>query len=167
MPAGLVTINIKRDMPTVEEARRRLETQLKELAGQGCPVVKVIHGYGSTGVGGKIRHGLTTTFRRLQREKIIRSSIPGEQWKATNPVARKLIAEFPQLKRDPDLGRNNPGVTIVHVAAKTPRKRAPRDEGTSKVAPLPDVDRLIKADPEAVYDHYSRPDMIRRLKPES
>ena len=105
MPGGLVTINIKRDMPTVEEARRRLETQLKELAGQGRAVVKVIHGYGSTGVGGKIRHGLATTFRRLQREGVIRSSIPGEQWKTTNQAARKLIAEFPLLKRDHDLGR--------------------------------------------------------------
>lgn len=54
MPVSkIITLNIKSDMPTVEEARKRLLTELQRAKAKGAKAMKLIHGYGSSGVGGR------------------------------------------------------------------------------------------------------------------
>lgn len=172
MGQTLVTFNLKQDMPTVEEARHRLVEGLMRLATQGVTLVKVVHGYGSTGVGGAIRNALAPTLRRLQREGVIRLSIPGENWKAGNPLADQLVRDYPSLRKDPDLGAGNRGITIVAISGKQREKRAggPRAATAPKLVRSADVnldlDRLIKSDPDSLYDRFSQPHMIRKLKPD-
>ena len=48
-------INIEAGMPTVEEARERLKTALLKAKKENKKLVKVIHGYGSTGKGDKLK----------------------------------------------------------------------------------------------------------------
>ena len=50
----LRTIDIEAGMPLVEEGLARLEKELARAMQAGVDVVRVIHGYGSTGKGGKL-----------------------------------------------------------------------------------------------------------------
>lgn len=64
MSNTMKTINIELEMPTVDEARRRLIEELKRAKAEGYYVIKLIHGYGSTGAGGALRHSLRSSLRR-------------------------------------------------------------------------------------------------------
>ncbi len=48
-------INLEWDYPTADEALRRLKGELQAAKAMRAPVLKVIHGYGSSGKGGRIR----------------------------------------------------------------------------------------------------------------
>lgn len=168
----IVTFNLKQDLPTVEEARQRLIEGLARMAEQGVTLVRVVHGYGSTGVGGAIRKALPPTFRRLQRDGVIRFSIPGEDWKVGHHLADQLVREHPDLRRDPDHGAGNRGITIVAMSARRREKRAGGPGAAAapqEVRPADkylDADRLIESDPDYLYDRFSQPHMIRKHKPD-
>ncbi len=48
-------VNLEAGMPFVDQAIKRLTFELHQSRRQGFAAVKIIHGYGSSGVGGKIR----------------------------------------------------------------------------------------------------------------
>ena len=101
-------------MPTVNEALLRLERELA-LARQErrTALLKIIHGYGSTGAGGDIRIAVQKRLRELADMGEIRACIFGEDWAKSNEVSWKLLQEQPGLKTDRDLGERNRGITIV------------------------------------------------------
>jgi hypothetical protein len=109
----LRTINLKEGMPTLEQARARLAAELKRARGAGEFGLKLIHGYGSTGVGGTLRTGLGATLMRLQREGELKHVIFGEHWRMSDAAAWAVVLRHPALKQDCDWGRGNRGVTIV------------------------------------------------------
>jgi hypothetical protein len=109
----VITLNIKSDMPTVEEARRRLITELQRAKARGARAMKLIHGYGSTGVGGKLRDALRSSLSRRRKEGLIQSWVAGEKWDPFDPVAQAILDGCPELARDSDVGQGNPGVTII------------------------------------------------------
>jgi hypothetical protein len=76
-------------------------------------VLKIIHGYGSSGVGGDLRIALQSTLRQMAERKEIRACIYGENWRKSDEHAWALLKRFPALKDDRDFGRGNKGVTIV------------------------------------------------------
>jgi hypothetical protein len=172
----IVDLSVKQDLPTVEKARARLVEGLKRLAGEGVTFVRVVHGYGSKGVGGKIRHAIVPTLRRLQSEGVIRVFIPGEHWKPGNAEADRLVRATRGLREDPDFGGSNKGITIVVIAPrvrKQPRagyvdrsSRASKSAKHQEDATADNLERLLESDPEQLYDQFSKPHMIRRLKPE-
>ena len=47
-------INVKADLPALEEARRLVIEEIKRAKRDGVRVLKIIHGYGSTGKGGTL-----------------------------------------------------------------------------------------------------------------
>ena len=110
---GLKAINIKSDLPTVEEARQRLLQHLAVARKEGCVVVKLIHGYGSTGVGGALRPALRKSLARRRKEGVIQSFVPGERWDPLEPASRALLDACPALRHDPDLARGNEGITLI------------------------------------------------------
>jgi DNA-nicking Smr family endonuclease len=63
MTESVVTVNLEMGHPTVEEARRLLKAELEKCRSRKVTAVKVIHGYGSSGVGGALRQGI-----RLRRK---------------------------------------------------------------------------------------------------
>jgi len=100
-------------MPGVREALQRLERELA-LARQGNAVLlKVIHGYGSSGTGGEIRIAVQKRLHELAETGQIRGCIFGENWAKTDETTWRLLQARRQLKSDPDLGRRNPGITVV------------------------------------------------------
>ena len=107
--------NVKATMPAVEEARRLLLDELASARAGGAGVVKVIHGYGSSGVGGKLRGAVRRSLALRRKEGAIKNFIAGEDWSLFNEEARSLCDRFPALRDDPDYSRENPGITIVEL----------------------------------------------------
>jgi hypothetical protein len=112
-PALIKIVNLEVGMPTVEQARLRMEHELYLARQGGYQAVKLIHGYGSSGVGGTLRAELQKTLRHAARAGAIRVFIAGEDWRISDEAAWELLKRFPEWKQDPDLGRNNLGISMV------------------------------------------------------
>jgi hypothetical protein len=112
-PALLEIVNLETGMPTVEQARLRMERELHIARQAGCTALKMIHGYGSSGVGGALRDELQKDLRRAVERGAIKAFIAGQDWRVSNETTWGLLKRFPEWKHDPDLGRNNPGISIV------------------------------------------------------
>ena len=92
---------------------QRLDRELALALQQGHVLLKVIHGYGSTGAGGDIRVAVQRRLHELTEAGSLRGCIFGEDWSKANEFAWRLVQELPELKRDVDLGRRNQGITVV------------------------------------------------------
>lgn len=106
-------IDLEDGMPTVEEARLQMQHELHTAREQGYAAVKLIHGYGSSGVGGALRIELQKELQRLAGSGYVRSFLPGEDWRISYEKTWELLKRYPEWKRDHDLGKNNKGISIV------------------------------------------------------
>jgi hypothetical protein len=111
--SALRTINLEADLPTLEEARRRVIDEIRKSSREGLRVLKIIHGYGSSGKGGKLCLGLRKSFALRKKEGVIKDFILGEEFSIFNQVVLSLLDAVPELRRDPDLNATNEGVTVV------------------------------------------------------
>ncbi len=100
-------------MPLVHEALTKLDRELALARQQRCRLVKLIHGYGSSGTGGDIRIAVQKRVREMQDQGAIRTCIFGEDWAASDAQTWDLLKSQPALKTDSDLGKRNLGITIV------------------------------------------------------
>ena len=100
-------------MPSVHEALQRLEREIGLARQQKHSLLKVIDGYGSTGAGGDIRIAVQRRLRELAEAGQIRGCIFGENWSKTDDATWRLLQAQSDLKRDPDQGRRNQGITVV------------------------------------------------------
>ena len=108
-----MTINLEEGMPTVAQAQTRLIGEMGRSRAAGAKAVKLIHGYGSTGVGGKLRIGIRQFLNVKKRQNKIKAFVSGEEWDIFHEESRKLLEGCPDLAKDRDLGRGNPGITLV------------------------------------------------------
>jgi len=109
----LKTVNLKSDWPTVQEALARLDRELIVAREEKCTVLKVIHGYGSTGTGGDIRIAVQKRLRQLVVAGELGGCVFGENWSKTDEETWRILQARSELKNDPDLGRRNMGITVV------------------------------------------------------
>lgn len=102
-------------MPSVHEALQRLEREiaLARQHQQKHALLKLVHGYGSTGAGGDIRLAVQRRLQELAEAGQIRGCIFGETWAKSDEQTWRLLQAQPELKLDSDLGRRNLGITIV------------------------------------------------------
>jgi len=107
------TFNVEAGLPTVEEARRLVIEEMRRARREGVRVLKIIHGYGSSGTGGKLRVGLRKSFGLRKKEGAIRDFILGEDFSIFNDTVLALLEAAPELRGDPDLDATNEGVTIL------------------------------------------------------
>ncbi len=106
------TINIKEDHPTVELALANLEIEMEVARFEGCKVLKVIHGYGSHGVGGEIKRSLGLWLKRAKHQGVISDYIKGEEFFVKESI-EKIKKVCPDLLGDVELFYINSGVTII------------------------------------------------------
>lgn len=106
-------MNLKSDMPQVHIALSRLDQELKVARQQGSAMLKVVHGYGSSGAGGDIRIAVQRRLLELNQGGQIRACIFGENWAKSDEQTWNLLRDNPTLKQDADLGRKNLGITVV------------------------------------------------------
>jgi len=107
------TVNLKSDMPQVHEALQRLDRELALARQEKTKLLKLVHGYGSTGAGGDIRIAVQKRLLEMAQNGQILGCIFGENWSKSDEAAWKLLQSHPELKSDSDLGRRNLGITIV------------------------------------------------------
>ena len=113
MAAVIKTVILKEGMPSVEQGRARLSSEIQAAKVAGVRVLKLVHGYGSSGVGGDLRIALQSTLRQMANAGEIRDCIYGENWRTSDERSWRLLKQIPQLKSDSDLGKGNKGITIV------------------------------------------------------
>jgi hypothetical protein len=111
--SAIKTVVIKEGMPAVEQARARLQSELSIARRDGFKVLKLVHGYGSSGVGGDLRIALQSTLRQMAQKQEIHDCIYGENWRTSDERSWELLKRLPELKSDSDLGRSNRGITLV------------------------------------------------------
>lgn len=109
------TVNLKEGMPLVHQALMQMERELAVARADGCDLVKLIHGYGSTGEGGEIRVAVQKRLLEMSERGQIRSVIFGENWAKSDERAWKIVNAHKESKQDRDLGKGNRGITIVEL----------------------------------------------------
>jgi len=100
-------------MPTSQQAVKRMTFEIHMAKSQGLKALKLIHGYGSSGAGGRIRVESRKYLDTLARRGVIRFYVPGERWSIFDADAREALALCPALRSDSDLERHNNGVSFV------------------------------------------------------
>ncbi|HHE37045.1 MAG TPA: hypothetical protein ENL20_00520 [Candidatus Cloacimonetes bacterium] len=109
----LKTFNLKLDMPTVEQAITSLKSEIWKAKREKVKLLKIIHGYGSSGTGGEIRQAIHKLLPNLVWYKQIAFFIPGEEFSREFENGKKLLDRFPKMKKDSDYNRKNKGITII------------------------------------------------------
>ena len=92
---------------------QRLEGEITAARQGRIGLLKLIHGYGSTGAGGDIRIAVQARLREMEVNGQIRGCIFGEEWSKSCAEVWELLKAKTELKSDPDLGKRNRGITIV------------------------------------------------------
>ena len=76
-------------------------------------VLKIIHGYGSSGKGGALCVGLRKSFTLRKKEGVIRDFIAGEDFSIFDETTLNLLEAVPELRGDPDLNATNEGISVL------------------------------------------------------
>ena len=79
-------------------------------------VLKIVHGYGSSGTGGRTRETVRNWAFR-QRSRFI-AVIPGEEYDLFHEDTARLRKEIGAFS-DADMDSPNPGITVIWVKEKT------------------------------------------------
>jgi len=107
------TFNVEADFPSLEEARRLVIEAIRKARRDGVRVLKIIHGYGSSGKGGTLCIGLRKSFALRKKEGVLKAAIAGEDFSIFNRTTLDLLEAVPELRGDPDLDATNGGVTVL------------------------------------------------------
>lgn len=118
-PAGdIYTVNLEEGMPYCRDAIRRLTYELNAAQRQGRGILKLIHGYGSSGSGGRIRVECRKCLAICKKQGLVEEFIEGERLDIFEPRTQKALQKYPALSRDRDMQRSNNGITVVLVSLK-------------------------------------------------
>jgi hypothetical protein len=111
--SALREINLEIGYPAAADAIRHLTQQLALARRQHCGAVKIIHGYGSSGKGGRIRTECRRYLADLAGSGQIATFLPGETFSIFEETTRHAFLCCPALRDDRDLDGHNRGVTFV------------------------------------------------------
>ena len=108
-------IDVKSDHQTCLMAVAQLEIEIDACKLGGFNALKVIHGYGSHGVGGEIKKEIHKRLKQMKSQKLIFDYLPCEKWTPNNSIRKLAIERCDELLADSDLRMLNSGVTIVLI----------------------------------------------------
>ncbi len=114
----IYTVNIKQNMPGCYEAMEQLHIEIMLAKNSDCGLLKIVHGYGSHGLGGRIRESAHRLLREYKKSGVITAFCPGEQWNPFDPDARRIVAAFPFAAKDEDFAHDNVGITVIWCDAR-------------------------------------------------
>jgi hypothetical protein len=113
MSGRVRVINLEEGFPTRDQAYQKLEAALVRAHKDHIAVVKVIHGYGSTGAGGVLRFAIRSFLRQRKDKGEIAAFVNGESWSSFDERSKVLFSKVPELLMDQDVGKGNKGITLV------------------------------------------------------
>jgi hypothetical protein len=108
------TINLKQDLPSAEVAVRNVEREISCARGK-VSVLRIIHGWGSGGTGGKIKHQVHHRLETMLRQSKIKSFTPGEHYSDRTNAGRELLRRYPDLKKTLRSDSENLGISFVEI----------------------------------------------------
>ena len=111
--SSLAVVNLEEGFPSRDEAVRRLGAAIARARQKQIRVLKVIHGYGSSGVGGILRPVVRNFLRQAKEKGEISLFVNGESFSSFDSRSKELVGQAAQLLLDKDLGRGNRGITFV------------------------------------------------------
>lgn len=103
-------VNLERGLPTVDLALKEMINQLTTYKRQGYRAIILIHGYGSSGTGGKIKIAVRAKLKDPSLSGIVRKFCGGEDWVNNK---RSMLDVCNQLRDFESRVSGNPGVTVV------------------------------------------------------
>jgi DNA-nicking Smr family endonuclease len=106
------TLNIENGYPSQKQARATLENYINSLD-KTTKITKIIHGYGSSGVGGSIKKMVHSYLKRIKNEGIIKDYLPGEATKELMGFDQTISKYKPFIKDDIAFKQGNPGITYI------------------------------------------------------
>jgi Smr domain. len=110
MAVKVKEINIERGMPTVDTAMRNLVNGLMTAKMQGCRAAVVIHGWGSSGTGGKIKAAVKGKLNSPELKGVVRDFVSGAEWYNKKKEFFDVCPQLREFNRDID---GNKGITVV------------------------------------------------------
>jgi hypothetical protein len=113
-------INLENNMPTVDEALDRFDDELRIVINAGFKLVEVIHGHGSSGVGGKIRRAFREAMEHNRWGHLIKDVYYGEDLVPGREGLIDLNKYHPRLQKE--LNKTifgNAGVTLLVMERST------------------------------------------------
>ena len=108
-------VNLEQGRPTVDTAIKYLEHALSRAKAYGYPAIKLIHGYGSSGSGGKIKTAVHRELNRYKNAGKIREFAAGENFSPFDSATQRIITICYDITRDSDYFKTNQGITIVLI----------------------------------------------------
>lgn len=106
----VASLNLEQGGPTVEQALLYMKNALATYKRQGLKAVIVIHGWGSSGVGGAIRPAVRNALRGDDMRGLVRAFVGGEEFSGSK--RREFIGLCKALEDERHL-EGNAGVTVV------------------------------------------------------
>src|SRR5580700_1822774 len=100
MSAKVQTVKLEEGFPTRDEAYQRLEATLVQARKEHVGVLKVIHGYGSSGTGGVLRFAIRSFLRQKKEKGEIAAFVNGESWSSFDERSTLIFAKSPELVLD-------------------------------------------------------------------
>lgn len=110
MQNKVIEVNLEYGRPTVEQAIQNLKNMLTTYRSQGYKAAILIHGYGSTGVGGSIKPAVIRCLGENSMRGIVRAFASGEAWYTKK---REFLGMCKGLENYERRISSNEGVTVV------------------------------------------------------
>ncbi len=104
-------VNLEKGLPLVHQALLRLQQEIESAHRQGCRVLVLIHGYGSSGKGGAIKKEVRRQLMYMLDRQQLNDVLPGEEIDPRTGRGRQFLRRFPFMAAY--LKQANPGVTLV------------------------------------------------------
>ncbi|MBT9140920.1 MAG: hypothetical protein DDT30_01506 [Dehalococcoidia bacterium] len=103
-------VNLESEMPTVDVAIQKMKNSLSTYKRLGYKAVILIHGYGSTGVGGGIKAAVVKCLEESSMKGIVKTFVVGEQWSSRK---KELVGMCKALENYEHKIANNYGISVV------------------------------------------------------
>jgi len=107
--------DIKSDMPNVNDAGKRLAEAIREAKAKKLKVIKILHGYGSHGIGGIIKIAVRKSLLKRLKNQEIKAYIPGEAFSSLMGFDDAIREYNDLIKNDLDYKKMNDGITYVII----------------------------------------------------
>ena len=113
-----IEINIKQGSPNVEEALDELTEQLRKSLELGIKAIILIHGYGSSGEGGRIKWAIHDALENNRYSDRVLDYFYGENVAYGTEAYQALLRRRPGLKRYlKRFKEGNAGMTVLLLGA--------------------------------------------------
>lgn len=106
----VIEVNLEFNRPTVEQAIAKLKNELMTAKNQGVRAVILIHGYGSSGEGGKIKPAVAKCLAEDSMKGIVRDFAHGEFWVNDKKKFTNMCGSLSEFERR---FSGNYGATVV------------------------------------------------------